>query len=378
MIKYRKTEEQTMKKIISLLLSVCLISACAPVTDFEPEQTTDRVWTVSPEKMTLEEKVGQMLFVRCVEPQYTKELMDINPGGILMFGRDFEGLTKEEVKEKIHSFQNDSDIPLIIGADEEGGTVVRVSSNPNLAPEKYSSPQDIYNSGGMEALISNTAEKSHLLRDIGITMNLAPVADVPQNEDDFIYDRSMGTDAEETAECVKSIVSEMKSQGIYSCLKHFPGYGGNSDTHTTASTDSRGADSFRQITQNPDGTKSGGDLIPFIAGIEAGVDSVLVSHNTVSAFDSENPASLSPAIHELLRGELGFEGVIMTDDIAMGAVADLENVYTRAVLAGNDLLITTDYKTGYNQILNAVKSGEIPEEIIDAAVERILRLKGLI
>lgn len=378
MIKYRKTEEKKMKKVISLLLSICLISACAPVSDFEPEQTADRTWTVLPDKMTLEEKVGQMLFVRCVEPQYTDNLMDIKPGGILMFGRDFEGLTKEEVKEKIQSFQDRNDIPLIIGVDEEGGTVVRVSSNPSLAPEKYPSPQDIYKTGGMEALTSNTAEKSQLLKELGITMNLAPVADVPQNENDFMYSRSMGLDAEETAECIKNIVLTMRANGVSSCLKHFPGYGGTADTHTSGAADMRGAEAFRQITANDDGTKSGGDFIPFQAGIAAGADSVLVSHNTVSAFDSENPASLSPAIHEILRGELGFDGVIITDDIAMGAVANLDNVYTRAVLAGNDLLITTDYETGYNQILNAVKSGEIPEEVIDAAVERILRLKGLI
>lgn len=367
-----------MKKIISLLLSICLISACAPVSDFEPEQTTDRTWTALPDKMALEEKVGQMLFVRCVEPQYTDNLMNIKPGGILMFGRDFEGLTKEEVKEKIQSFQDRSDIPLIIGVDEEGGTVVRVSSNPSLAPEKYPSPQDIYKNGGMEALTANTAEKSQLLKELGITMNLAPVADVPQNESDFMYSRSMGLNAEETAECIKNIVLTMRANGVSSCLKHFPGYGGNSDTHTSGAADIREAEAFRQITENDDGTKSGGDFIPFRAGITAGADSVLVSHNTVSAFDSENPASLSPAIHEILRGELGFDGVIITDDIAMGAVADLDNVYTRAVLSGNDLLITTDYETGYNQILNAVKSGEIPEDVIDAAVEHILRLKGLI
>ncbi|MGN0107773.1 MAG: glycoside hydrolase family 3 N-terminal domain-containing protein, partial [Hominilimicola sp.] len=93
--------------------------------------------------------------------------------------------------------------------------------------------------------------------------------------------------------------------------------------------------------------------------------------------DSENPASLSPAIHDILRNELGFDGVIMTDDIAMGAVADMENVYIKAVNAGNDLLITTDYETAYNQILNAVKVGEISEETLDNAVEHILKLKGL-
>ena len=118
--------------------------------------------------------------------------------------------------------------------------------------------------------------------------------------------------------------------------------------------------------------------LPFKAGIEAGASCVLVAHNTVNALDSENPASLSPTIHNMLRDECGFDGVIMTDDIAMGAVADMENVYVKAVNAGNDLLITTDYQTGYNQILNAVKCGEISEETLNSAVERVLKMKGQI
>lgn len=278
--------------------------------------------------MSLEEKVGQILFVRCVDDEQTDDLMSIKPGGILMFGRDFEGLTKDEVKEKIQSYQDKSDIPLIIGADEEGGTVVRVSSNPNLAP----------------------------------------VADVSTNPSDYMYDRSLGQNAEVTADFVSKTVTAMNNAGIMSVLKHFPGYGGvGGDSHQGTVYDDKTAESIRE-----------NDLLPFKAGIEAGASSVLVAHNTVNALDSENPASLSPTIHNMLRDECGFDGVIMTDDIAMGAVADMENVYVKAVNAGNDLLITTDYQTGYNQILNAVKCGEISEETLNSAVERVLKMKGQI
>ena len=295
--------------------------------------------------MSLEEKVGQILFVRCVDDEQTDDLMSIKPGGILMFGRDFEGLTKDEVKEKIQSYQDKSDIPLIIGADEEGGTVVRVSSNPNLAPEKFKSPQEIYNEGGMDAVVENATEKSELLLSLGVNMNLAPVADVSTNPSDYMYDRSLGQNAEVTADFVSKTVTAMNNAGIMSVLKHFPGYGGvGGDSHQGTVYDDKTAES---ICEN--------DLLPFKAGIEAGASSVLVAHNTVNALDSENPASLSPTIHNMLRDECGFDGVIMTDDIAMGAVADMENVYVKAVNAGNDLLITTDYQTGYNQILNAVK-----------------------
>ena len=273
-----------------------------------------------------------------------------------------------EVKEKIQSYQDKSDIPLIIGADEEGGTVVRVSSNPNLAPEKFKSPQEIYNEGGMDAVVENATEKSELLLSLGVNMNLAPVADVSTNPSDYMYDRSLGQNAEVTADFVSKTVTAMNNAGIMSVLKHFPGYGGvGGDSHQGTVYDDKTAESIRE-----------NDLLPFKAGIEAGASSVLVAHNTVNALDSENPASLSPTIHNMLRDECGFDGVIMTDDIAMGAVADMENVYVKAVNAGNDLLITTDYQTGYNQILNAVKCGEISEETLNSAVERVLKMKGQI
>lgn len=358
-----------MKKVfLSFFMCVILLTSCANQT--ETEQTPKLL-----KEMSLEEKVGQMLFVRYPEQVELQNLLAIKPGGVIMFGRDFKGLRRDEVKNKINALQ--TKVPPVIGVDEEGGTVVRVSSNPELAPEKYASPQEIYKSGGMAALIENTAEKSRLLTGLGITMNLAPVADVSQDENDFMYSRSMGADAEETAECIRNIVFVMKEKGILSCLKHFPGYGSSADTHDDAVTDFRDADSFRQITVR-DGVKTGGDFIPFKAGIDAGADSVLVSHNVVTALDSDNPASLSPEIHRILREELGFDGVIITDDIAMGAVAEIDGVYIKAVNAGNDLIITTDYMTAYNEILNAVKQGIIDKERINQSVGRILRMKGLI
>lgn len=361
-----------MKKIITVLAAVmicALIASCngGKHANEEIPPVTAEVEKTLLDEMTLEEKVGQILFVRCPEDEYVDDLMSKKPGGILMFGRDFEGLTKDEVILKIESLQKKSDIPLIIGADEEGGTVVRISSNPNLAPEKYKSPQDIYNEGGMEAVVANAKEKSQLLLSLGVNMNLAPVADVSENPDTYIYDRSFGKGYEETADFISKTVTAMNEEGIWSVLKHFPGYGEvTGDSHEGTVYNEKSAEEIRNT-----------DLVPFKAGIDAGASCVLVSHNTVNSLDSENPASLSPAIHDILRNELGFDGVIMTDDIAMGAVSDMENVYTKAVLAGNDLLITTDYETGYNQILEDVKNGEISEEILDNAVYHVLKMKGL-
>ncbi len=365
-----------MRRLISILTAafICLslVSCGTGSNDNNVVKKTVDVSETNSESlmdsMTLEEKVGQILFVRCPESENMQKLMEKKPGGILMFQRDFDSLTKEQVIEKIEGFQSSVRIPLIIGVDEEGGTVVRVSANPNLAPEKYKSPQQIYKEGGMEAVIDNAREKSELLLSLGINMNLAPVADVSTNPDNYIYKRSFGQGYEETADFISQAVTAMRKTGISCVLKHFPGYGEvTGDSHKGSVYNEKSADAIRET-----------DFLPFKAGIDAGASCVLVSHNIVNSLDSENPASLSPAIHEILRNELGFKGVIMTDDIAMGAVADVENVYVKAVNAGNDLLITTDYETAYNQILSAVQNGEISEKTLDEAVCHVLRLKNLV
>lgn len=364
-----------MKKSASIITMLALCASLAScggnAADTQTEQTAESEPAAEVsllDTMSLEEKVGQMLFVRYPEDTELDSLMSLNPGGILMFERDFKNLTKDEVITKTGKLQSRSKIPLIIGADEEGGTVVRVSSNPNLAPEKYKSPQKIYAEGGMDAIRENAKEKSELLLSLGVNMNLAPVADVSTNPETYIYKRSFGKGYEETAEFISETVSVMKEIGINSVLKHFPGYGEvTGDSHKGEVRNSKNAEDIRET-----------DFVPFKAGIDAGASCVLVSHNVVEGLDSENPASLSAKIHDILRNELGFDGVIMTDDIAMGAVSDVEKVYVKAVNAGNDLLITTDFKTAYNEILEAVKNGDITAETIDKAVSRILKMKGLL
>ena len=318
--------------------------------------------SASQSELTLEEKVAQMLLVRCEENM--DNILDKGAGGVLMFGKDFEGLTKEEVQDKTKRFQKKSDIPVFIAVDEEGGTVVRVSSNPYLRHEPYSSPAYYYRAGGMDNLINITAEKSDLLLELGINLNLAPVADVSTDPDDFIYKRSLGENAEITAQYIAEAVKAAKRQGIASCLKHFPGYGSNSDTHTGVAVDVRGIETFR--------TK---DFLPFKSGIAEGVEAILMSHNIVTCMDKDVPASLSPTPHNILRDELNFEGIIITDDLDMGAVSDFGDVYIRAVNAGNDMLIVSDFDAAVTEIVNGVENGVIDESLIDQAVERILKAK---
>lgn len=354
-----------MKRImVSAVALVLLLSACSakPAEITKPESTEKSTVRSELSDISLEDKVGQLFMVRC-DSKNMESILEKQPGGILMFSVDFDDMSMNEVKEKIEGYKKALKIEPYIAVDEEGGTVVRVSNHKALAPEKYESPQYYYKTGGIQLIVDNTAEKSKLLTSIGINMNLAPVADVSTDPADFIYDRSLGQDAETTAQYVSAVVSTMSENNISSCLKHFPGYGSNADTHTNSSIDNRTLDEFRKK-----------DFIPFKAGIDAGADAVLVSHNIVKNIDTV-PASVSPEMHRILRDELGFDGIIMTDDMAMSAVDGFSDPYVSAVLAGNDMLIVTDYDKAYNEVLSAAKSGAIPMVVLDAAVGRILKYK---
>ncbi len=318
------------------------------------------------DNMSTEEKVAQMFLARCPEDENLFLYLSMKPGGFIMFGRDFTGKTKVEVANNINYYQENSDIPMIIGVDEEGGTVVRVSSNANLADERFKSPQELFNLGGYEEIKKDTEEKSNLLKSLGINLNLSPLADVSTNVDDFIFDRSFGKSAEETAQYVKNVVETAKKNKISSTLKHFPGYGNNTDTHTGSAYDERPYDEFLSS-----------DFIPFKAGIDAGAESILVSHNIVKSIDAENPASLSKKVIDILRNDMKFTGIIMTDDLSMSAISD-NSAYipeVMAVMAGNDMLIVSDLERSYNLLLSAVTNKDISEDRINESVLRIIKWK---
>ena len=171
----------------------------------------------------------------------------------------------------------------------------------------------------------------------------------------------------ETGRYVAAVVGATQQTGIGTAMKHFPGYGNNSDTHTGSAHDTRTLQQFRQ-----------NDLVPFRAGIDAGGQSILVSHNVVDCMEPGVPASLSPKVHQLLRQELGFEGVIMTDDLAMGAVTDYCGAVPPAVQAlnaGNDLLLVTDLAGNYQALQAALADGTVSQQRLDDAVLRVLEWK---
>ena len=316
------------------------------------------------DEMSIDEKIGQLFYVRY---DGTNDVIDERVGGIILFGNDFKNKDFDEVVTMISDLQNNSKIPLFIGTDEEGGIVDRIGSNDRLTPSPFLSPQTLFEEGGMEMIIEDTGRKDELLKSLGINMNFAPVADVSTDPDDYIFERTFGQDAKKTAEYVYNVVKTMKDDGIYSCLKHFPGYGNNTDTHAAIGHDTRPLNTFLQE-----------DLLPFKAGIEAGADFILVSHNIIESMDDRYPASLSDIIHDYLRNDLGFDGIIITDDLVMKGITDLYGAKEAAVLAfmaGNDMLLATDYKTQISAISEAFDEGRISEEMIDASLYRILKAK---
>ena len=318
--------------------------------------------------MSVEEKVGQ-LFMGCfyngIPSSASADGYEL--GSVLLFGTAFDGSDKETVTAAIRELNNASDISPLVAVDEEGGTVNRVSSSPAFRSEPFKSPRELYASGGMEAVIADIHEKNALLTELGINLNLAPVLDISTVPDDFMYPRSLGQDAAVTSEYAKAAVAACLEDNEGCCLKHFPGYGNSADTHNGIAVDGRSAEQIRNA-----------DMLPFEAGVKAGAPAVLVSHSIVSALDPDLPASLSPVIHEILRDELGFDGVIITDDLSMGAIAEFSpdrDSAVAAILAGNDMLCTGDFAKQCAAVTDAVKNGTITEERLDDSVRRILKWK---
>ena len=384
-------------------MTLLTLTACGGETETPPPPTDEKAETPAPQEpqtppeptpeelaaqeiedllgsLTLEEKVGQLFFVRVPETEALTDVSTYHLGGYILFSRDMKDaagtwLTAEQLSGNISGWQDaaaaDTGIPLLIGSDEEGGTVTRASRNPNLFDQTFRSPQQVLAEATDHgnALAEDAWEKNSALLALGMNVNLAPVADVSTDPGDFIYDRSLGLNAQSTAEAVASIVTAMSDCGIGSVLKHFPGYGNNADTHTGIALDERPMETFETS-----------DLLPFAAGTEAGGGrtAVLVSHNIVQCMDPDLPASLSPAVHDILRTELGFDGVAMTDDLAMEAVAAYAAdgaVAVMALEAGNDLIITSDYRTQIPRVIEAVESGALSGDAIDTACRRVLTWK---
>lgn len=364
---------------LGLLLTGCSpapapesIPATIPAVTAGPETTVPEPEPYDPVKdllasMTAEEKVGQLFLARCDDAAALHDITAYHLGGFVLFGGDFEDQTPDTVRDKLNAYQAAARIPMLLAVDEEGGTVCRISQYPAFRDARFPAPRDAYDRGGLAAALINEEEKCQLLSSLGLNVNLGPVCDIATDTSDFMYRRSLGQSPADTGSFVAMTVELMHANGIGSVLKHFPGYGSNADTHVGIAVDSRPMSQLEEY-----------DLIPFAAGIQAGCGAILVSHAIVAALDEDFPASLSPAVHRYLRREMGFEGVILTDDLVMEAITDqygAGEAAVLAVLAGNDLLCSTDYPVQYEAVLAAVKEGRIDAELLNAAVQRVLQWK---
>ena len=373
----------TMKKVICTAVSLLLLCGCSvPMQNSlaTAAQTTQQttVETTQPpppdpielllDSMTTQELVGQMFLIRYPGDDAASEaIKQYHVGSFLLFAKDFEAETPHGISTKLSGLQVLSRIPLIFAVDEEGGSVTRISCHSQYRSSRFSSPRKLYNDGGIQALLDTEKEKCQLLRSLGLNVNLAPVCDIATQKTAFMYSRSLRQSPQDTASIITQTVQLMQQEQIGSVLKHFPGYGNNTDTHTDTAVDDR---SLQEL--------EGCDLVPFRAGIDAGCGAILISHTIVSCFDSEKPASLSPAVLNYLRTQMGFNGVAVTDDLVMDAITDTYGAgeaAVLAVLAGNDLLCSSEYPIQYQAVLDAVTEGRISPERIREAAGRVLRWK---
>ena len=327
--------------------------------------------------MTLEEKAGQLFFVRVPAENALEDIMTYHLGGYLLFGRDTQDKTANDLIQTIASWQAEAvehgtGIPLLVGVDEEGGTVARASRNPNLFPEKCKSPQKLFAEGAWEAIEQDAVDKNSGLLSYGINVNFAPVADVWWNSDNTVVEkRSFGSDPELVAQMTAEAVKGLQEHGVSATLKHFPGHGGTSkDSHDEIA-------SVSETIQEMDKK----DLVPFKAGIEAGADQVMIGHIcTPKASDEDIPATFSYFwVTEVLRAYLGFEGVAITDALNMGAITQKytsAEASIKALEAGADMLLMPEnFEEAYQGVLEAVKDGTLKEARVDESLARIFRLK---
>ncbi len=318
--------------------------------------------------MSPNEKIAQMFFLRY---NYQKVVEQINTknnfGGYVLFSEDFVNHDKNSIKKELEKIQNALKIKLGLSVDEEGGKVVRISKYSKFRNEQFKSSQEYYKEGGIPKILEIEKEKRNLIKDLNLNINLAPVADYSSNSSSYIYNRTLGQSLSETEKYIGEVVKAANNDNFITCLKHFPGYGSNEDTHGKLVYDKREKSEFEET-----------DFKPFIAGIKENVPMIMVSHNIIEKIDSKYPSSISAKIHKILREELNYTGIIITDDISMGAITQFVNqqsIGTIAILSGVDIIISSNQTQNYEEVVNDYKNNLIDDEQIDNAVTRILAWK---
>jgi beta-N-acetylhexosaminidase len=334
------------------------------------------------QSMTLEEKLCQMLFVtpealtgytRVTQSgDATKEALEQWPvGGIIYFSTNL--VTVDQTTEMLANIQSFSQEltgrGLFLGVDEEGGSVARVADS--LGTTSFDDMSVYGAAGDTEAVYNIGATQASELTALGFNVNFSPVADVLTNEENtVVQDRSFGSDPDLVSSMVTQVVKGLTDGGMLCAPKHFPGHGSTgTDTHDGYASSDRTLTDLENC-----------DLKPFEAAIEAGAPMIMVGHMTMTEIDPDNPASLSSTIVTgILRDQLGYDGIIITDALNMSAITDHytnAEAAVQAVSAGCDMLLcVSNVSSVVNALTEAVENGTIAESSIDDSVIRILAAK---
>ncbi len=391
--------EKFTKKVASILmsLSIILTSSCAQrvtVVDenastekfiFNDDETVVRTTKDVLGKMSLREKVGQLFIVRPealaensnaetapatdrVDDAVISRIEEYPVGGIALFSRNIT--SAEQLPMFISDLQSSSKYPLFIAVDEEGGRVARIANSDFFNVASYKSMAEVGKTDNPAKAEEVGRKIGFYLKKIGFNYDFAPVADVNTNPDNIVIgDRSYGNNPVTVGKMVSAQLDGLHKSGIIGTLKHFPGHGDTKDdTHS----------GYVSVNKSWDELKAC-ELVPFISALDK-ADTIMVSHITVTSID-KLPSSLSyEIITRKLRNELGYNGVIITDSMAMGAVADSytsDIAAVMAVKAGADIILMPEsLEKSFNAVLNAVNSGEISISRIEESAERVLTLKA--
>lgn len=352
-----ETEEPVVEEEKSQLDEI--VDAC--IAEMPLEDKVAGLFIITPEALT-----GTDVAIKAGDT--TKEkLSQYAVGGLIYAKQNIK--SADQLKEMISGTQGFSKYPLFIGIDEEGGNVSRIAES-GLA-DNVGTMGDIGTSGDPSKAKEAGSAIAAYLSEYGFNLDFAPVADVILEGNSIIGDRSFGSNAGDDAAMVSACVEGLQEGDVSACLKHFPGLGSTTeDTHEGMATSEKTKEDFETT-----------DFLSFQGGIDAGADFVMVSHLSVPNITGDNtPSSLSDKmITDILRGELGFNGIVITDAMDMKAVTDYytsDEAAVKALQAGADMiLMPEDFEAAYQGVLDAVNNGTLSEERINESLQRIYRVK---
>ncbi|MCA0971221.1 beta-N-acetylhexosaminidase [Halobacillus litoralis] len=327
------------------------------------------------EQMSLEDKAAQLFMVgfegTSLSPSERSMIQQGHVGGVILLGRNVR--SDDQLHQLVTSIKqsNSTSTPLFVGIDEEGGRVSRIPASLSSLP----SSKQIGNAGDPELSYDVGQSLAAKVKHYGINMNFAPVLDINNNPDnEVIGDRSFGSDPETVTRLGIPTMKGIRSEGVIPVVKHFPGHGDTSvDSHAQLPIINKTTEQLNAF-----------EWVPFKKAIQSGADAVMTAHILFPALDEQYPATFSKkVVTGVLREQMNYDGLVITDDMAMGAISEnygTEEAVLKAIEAGVDIVLLTDTRNNqfervHQSLLEAVEKGELSEEQIDESVKRILKVK---